>query len=372
MGMRIPLRDGLAGLDVGAVLDVDDRTVGHLVALALTTMGIHDRQFAGTRNRDQVAIAVLHGLEVVELDRTGGLHVHVVDGSCTRGGTADMERTHGQLGTGLTNRLGGDDADRLADVDDVAAGQIASVAESANAERSRAGDRRTHEYRLHAIGFQLLDDLLVEQGAAGDDRIFLVARRVHVLGNHATEHAIAQRLDHIAAFDDGGHGQAVLRAAIDRSDHHVLGHVDQATGQVTRVGRLQRGIGQTLSSTVGRVEVLQHIKAFAEVRLDRRLDDRAVRSRHQSAHAGQLANLRRRTTRAGVGHDVQRVHRLLEDFLTLGRLDLVVADDVHHGLGDQFVGARPDIDNLVVALAGGDQTRLELLLDLDHFLFGNF
>ena len=123
---------------------------------------------------------------------------------------------------------------------------------------------------------------------------------------------------------------------------------------------------------MGRVEVLQHVEAFAEVGLDRRLDDRAVRSRHQSTHAGQLANLRSGATRAGVGHDEQRVHRLLADFLALGGLHLVDADHVHHGLGHEFVGARPDVDNLVVALAGGDQTGLELLLDLDNFLFRQF
>ena len=50
--MRIPLGDGLAGLDVGSVLDIDDRTIRHLVTLTLTSMGIHDRQLTRTRNRD--------------------------------------------------------------------------------------------------------------------------------------------------------------------------------------------------------------------------------------------------------------------------------------------------------------------------------
>ena len=84
-----------------------------------------------------------------------------------------------------------------------------------------------------------------------------------------------------------------VRAAIGLGDDHVLRHVDQATGQVTGVRGLQRGIRQALAGAVGRDEVLQHVQAFAEVRLDRRLDDRAVRTRHQAAHAGQLADLRR-------------------------------------------------------------------------------
>src|SRR3546814_795269 len=101
-------------------------------------------------------------------------------------------------------------------------------------------------------------------------------------------------------FDDRGHGQAVKRAAVVAGDHHVLGDVDQATGQVTGVRGLQRGIREALSGAVGRDEVLQDVQAFAEVRGDRSLDDRAVRTRHQAAHARQLADLRLRTTRAGV------------------------------------------------------------------------
>ena len=86
-----------------------------------------------------------------------------------------------------------------------------------------------------------------------------------------------QRLDHVAAFDDRRHRQTVRRAAIGLGDHQVLRDVDQTARQVTRVRGLQRRIGQTLAGAVRRDEVLQHVQAFAEVRRDRRLDDRAVR-----------------------------------------------------------------------------------------------
>ena len=46
---------------------------------------------------------------------------------------ADVERTHRELRAGLTDRLGGDDADRLADVDRRTAGKIAPVALGAHA-----------------------------------------------------------------------------------------------------------------------------------------------------------------------------------------------------------------------------------------------
>src|SRR3546814_13688781 len=108
---------------------------------------------------------------------------------------------------------------------------------------------------------------------------------------------------------------------------------------------------------------------FPYTTLFRSLDDRTVRTRHQAAHARQLADLRLRTTRAGVGHDVDRVHRLLRDLLALGVGHHLGADGLHHFLGDAFVGARPDVDDLVVALAGGDQAGLVLLLDLHDLGF---
>jgi hypothetical protein len=47
------------------------------------------------------------------------------------------------------------------------------------------------------------------------------------------------------------------RAAILFGNDGILRHVDETAGQVTGVGRLQRRIGQTLTGTVGGVEVLK-------------------------------------------------------------------------------------------------------------------
>src|SRR5690606_39694290 len=171
--MRIPVGDGLAGLDLRAVLDRDRGTVGQLVALAVAAVGVEDRQLAGARDDRQVAAGVLHGLEVVELDRAVGLDRHVVDRRRTRGRATDVERTHGQLGAGLADRLRGDDADRFAEVDDVATAQVAAVAVRADAEAAFAGNRRAHLERLHARVFQLLHPGFVEQRVAGDDRILV-------------------------------------------------------------------------------------------------------------------------------------------------------------------------------------------------------
>ncbi len=96
--------------------------------------------------------------------------------------------------------------------------------------------------------------------------------------------------DHfLVAFIDRTNDDAVDRAAIVAGDDDVLRGVHELAGEVTGVGRLQRGIGQTLAGAVRGDEVLEHRKTFAEVRDDRTLDDFARGLGHETAHTGQAA-----------------------------------------------------------------------------------
>ncbi len=79
---------------------------------------------------------------------------------------------------------------------------------------------------------------------------------------------------------------------------------------------------------MGRAEVLEHREAFAEVGLDRRLDDLARGLGHQAAHAGELADLLDAAAGARVGHQEDRV-----------QVDLAVADVV--------AGARSIISSVI-------------------------
>src|SRR5205085_5350650 len=54
-------------------------------------------------------------------------------GDVLAGHAARVERAHGQLGPGLADRLGGDHADRLPDLDHLPGRQVASVAHPADA-----------------------------------------------------------------------------------------------------------------------------------------------------------------------------------------------------------------------------------------------
>ena len=154
------------------------------------------------------------------------------------------------------------------------------------------------------------DHRLVEQRARRDDDLAGLGVD-DVLGRGAAQDALAERGDGRAALDDRAHFERTLGAAILLDDDAILRHVDQTAGQVARVRRLQRGVREALAGAVGRVEIFEDGQAFLEVRDDRRLDDLARRLGHQAAHAGELLDLRLRTTGAGVRHHVDRVDRLL-------------------------------------------------------------
>ena len=79
--------------------------------------------------RDALGLA---GLE--QLD-----HTRQTVGDVVTGDTTGVEGTHRELRAGLADRLGGDDADRLADVDELAGRQRAAVAGRAGADLALAG-----------------------------------------------------------------------------------------------------------------------------------------------------------------------------------------------------------------------------------------
>ncbi len=209
----------------------------------------------------------------------------------------DVERTHRQLRARFTDGLSGDDANRFALVDRRAAAEVAAVAVRAQTVARFASQRRADLDFVHADAVDGVDHVFVQQGA-GDDGRFLRVRVDDINGSHTTQDAIAQRFNDFTAFDQGLHVVALRGAAIVLGNHQVLRHVDQTTGQVTRVGGLQCRIGQTLTRAVSRDEVLEYVQAFTEVRGNRRFDNRAVRLGHQAAHTGQLADLGGRTAGA--------------------------------------------------------------------------
>ena len=100
-----------------------------------------------------------------------------------------------------------------------------------------------------------------------------------------------------------------------------MGDVDEAAGEVTGVGRLEGGVGQTLTGTVGGDEVFEHGHAFLEVGEDGVLDDLCALGTcllglgHEATHAGELGNLVGGATGTGVEHHEDGVEALVICFM---------------------------------------------------------
>src|SRR5690606_24089418 len=147
------------------------------------------------------------------------------------GGTTDVEGTHGQLGTRLTDGLGSDNTHRLTDVDQVTTSQVATIAGGAHAVAGLAGDRRTHDDLIDTVGLDEGDQFRLGDGTGGRND-FCRARLGNIVGGNPGRYALAQRLDDITASHMRLHDQSLVGATVHLGDHQVLGHVNQTTGQV--------------------------------------------------------------------------------------------------------------------------------------------
>ena len=330
---------------------------------ALGPVGIEHGHDQVAVHRDQIAVRIAGDVHVLDLDRSFEVRF---DERLLRNlrGAADVERAHGELRAGLADRLRGDHADRFAHIDRRAAGKIAPIALGADTVDRIAGQHRADAYFLHARHLEPLDLRLFKQCPSLDEKF--VARRIaHVFSRGAAEDTALQRGHDLAGIDDSAHLDATRGAAVLIGDDAVLRHVDQAAGQITGICGLERRVGEAFARAVRRVEVLEHREPFLEVGDDRAFDDLAGGLSHQSAHAGKLTHLRRRTAGAGMRHHENRIDLRLGALL---RRRLGGGDFLHHCFGD-FLGALgPGVDDLVVLLALGDQTVIVLLLELfDRF-----
>src|SRR5229473_6004793 len=339
----------------GAERHVEARVHGEFPTGLAVREGLED-QLALVARHDLVLLRRLDEDEpVAELDHAFdlGLAHRLLGDTCRR--AADVEGPQRQLRARLADRLRREDPDRLPQVHHVHGGEVAAVTHAAYAALRLAGEHRADADRLDSRILDRLRGLLVDQLPGLDQHLgplvlVQLVRITHLVERHAAHQALAQRLDDVLALLQCRHLEPEDGAAIFFGDRDVLRHVHQAARQVARVRGLQRRVGEALSRAVGRDEVLEHRQAFAEVRLDRALDDLAdapgqllLRLCHQAAHSGELPDLVARAPAPGVEHHEHRVEP------ALGPLH-----GLHHGVRDVVVRVRPGVDHLVVALAEGD------------------
>ena len=114
-----------------------------------------------------------------------------------------------------------------------------------------AGKNRANTYLVCTVGDHLLKSRNVEFLASGcnglsiDDNIASKNAR----NNCGVE--VVQRTQRAVHHFSDGDFSATFGATVNLANDHVLGHIHQTTGQVTRVSGTKRSVSETLTSTVG-------------------------------------------------------------------------------------------------------------------------
>src|SRR5450830_988031 len=344
-------------------------TVRYFMTFTLTAVVVSDQDFAGTGNHDLIAFTVRHITHrCCETDRTVGFCFNRRSNRCTRRRTTDVERTHCQLCTWLTDGLRSDNTDCFTSIDHRTATQITTVAHGAQTVTCVTCQWCTDFHFVDTQTFDFFNGRFIEQSTSFV-QCFLCFWINDVVCSNATQDQFTQRDVNFTALNDRFHGRTVGCTAIIFNDNQILCNVNQTTCQVTRVCCFQRRICQTFTRTVGGNKVLQNVQTFAEVRCNWCFDNRTVWFRHQTTHTCQLTNLCCRTTRTGVSHHVNRVEGFLCADSTVTTCYSFYFQLFHHGLTDFITCFAPDIDHFIVTFTRSHQTGSVLLFDLFHFVF---
>ena len=356
VGVQGAVLELAALLDVLAVLD-QQAGVGHGVGAGVAVgSGDDDVQQAALGGILEPDVAADlgdggHLLGLAGLEQL--LHAGKTLGDVAAGHAAGVERTHGQLGTGLTDGLGGDDAHGLAGAHRLGGGQVHAVAPGADAAVGLAGQHGADLGGVDVEALQQLGVVLVHHVILGDQHL-VGAGLQNIPDGEAAPDTLGELFDDLAVLGDLAHHDAVVHAAIVLADDHVLAHVHHAAGQVTGVGGTQRRVGQALAGAAGGGEVVQHGHALPEVGLDGDLDGAAGGVGHQAAHTGELTDLLHGATGAGVGHHEDGV---------------VLVQAAGQGVGHVVGGLLPLPHHQLVALVVGDEAHVVLVLDAHDALF---
>ena len=136
-----------------------------------------------------------------------------------------MERTHRELRTRLTNRLGSDYTNGFANIDKVTTTQIATIAVAADPVSCLTRDRAANFNLVHTHGFDFIGQLLIDKRASSDQQ-FVACRVKYVFCNHSAKNAGSETSNYIASLDHGIHNEALVSTEVLLRDNQILGNVD--------------------------------------------------------------------------------------------------------------------------------------------------
>ena len=256
-------------------------------------------------------------------------------------------------------------ADRLADVDHVAARQVAAVAHRADAALGLAGQHRAD---LHLVDARSIFDRLATSSSISSLAATITSSvNGSTMSSSATRPRIrSPRRSMISpALDRAADLDAVERAAVVLDDDASCATSTSRRVRYPEFAVLSAVSAETLAGAVGRDEVLEHRQALAEVRRDRRLDDLA-RTAWPSGRACRPAAGSACSPRAPESAIMKIGLKL--GYLRSCRVVLTVSVNLRSSLRRPAPSPGPDVDDLVVPLAVGDQA-LGVLLSISSTSF---
>ena len=119
---------------------------------------------------DDIAILCLHGFEPIgEDDLTLNLGPSGRLLRDTSGRTSNVERTQGELSARLADRLGRENTDRLAQIDQIHCGEVSAVAHAAQTAARLACEHGTNGHALYSCILDYRGRLFVDQFACRDE-----------------------------------------------------------------------------------------------------------------------------------------------------------------------------------------------------------
>ena len=265
-----------------------------------------------------------------------------------------MEGAHGELGTGLADRLSGDNAYGFARFDGLAGSERRAIGGSRYASVRLVGEWRKDSDTIDRVVVADRDHHLFGDLGAGSH--LGAVSQLDVVGERPAEKT-GLKVGALASgiwrdvFEPDATNRATCFEWVFHVDDEFLSNVDESTGQVARVSGTKCGIDEALTSTWRSNVVLEHREAFAEVALDWAWDHIATRVRNKTTHTGDLTNLHHVSSSTRGNHHVDRV----EVFGLEALLHLVL---------DLLGCLRPDLDLFLSTLTIGDDAATELGLDL--------
>ena len=138
--VRIPLDKGVPLLHRSTVGDGNNRTDHDIVALEFAPILRMDRNRAVLIQNDEIAVHGLNNPEIVEMDVSVVLRLDNRLLKELGSSSTDVECTHCELGTRLTDALGGDNPDRFTEFHHPPRGQIPPVTLGTNPTLRFAGE----------------------------------------------------------------------------------------------------------------------------------------------------------------------------------------------------------------------------------------